>query len=161
MRNLAGEVDVFQAVQSAIAADPTDFSDPTGIRSESRPLRGALTRPLRVIIVEDEAFIRLDLEDGLSRAGHQVVATAVEADDAISVVDRERPDVVLMDIRILGPRDGVEAALEIRRRFDIPCIMISAFVDAAAQQRLAPARPHAFVSKPIDFLSLQRALDGL
>lgn len=161
MVNRAGELGMqLERVQHAIAAvDPPYDSNRTRMASENDPHRAL--HPLRVVIVEDEAFILLDLQDAVSRAGHQVVATAVDADGAIAVVDKERPDVVLMDIRIIGPRDGVDAALEIRQRFDIPSIMISAFVDAAAHVRLGPARPHAILSKPIDFLGLQRALERL
>jgi DNA-binding NarL/FixJ family response regulator len=111
-----------------------------------------------VVIVEDEAFIRLDLEQALMSAGHQVVATAVDADQAVAVVGRERPDVVLIDIRIVGPRDGIDAALEIRQRFDIACIVISAHVDPASRARMAPARPLAILSKPVDLMLLEREL---
>lgn len=161
MGNRAGKLGMqLETVQHETAAvDPQPESNCTRMATENAPHKPS--RPLRVVIVEDEAFILLDLEDALSRAGHQIVATAVDADGAIAAVDQERPDVVLMDIRIIGPRDGVDAALEIRQRFDIPSIMISAFVDAAAHARLGPAQPHAILSKPIDFLGLQRALERL
>jgi len=68
---------------------------------------------LRVLIVEDEFYIALDIQASLNALGHSSVGIAVSFDQAVTIAGRERPDIVLMDIRIAGSRDGVEAAEEI------------------------------------------------
>jgi CheY-like chemotaxis protein len=122
---------------------------------------GRAPNELRVLIVEDEAFVRLDLELALTSAGYAVIGSAVSADDAVSKAENERPDLVLMDIRLVGDRDGIDAALEIRRRFDIPSLFITAFANQRMQERAAPARPVGFFQKPIDAASLLGALKKL
>ena len=89
------------------------------------------TRSLRVLIVEDEFFISLHTKGLLQALGHVAVAVAVSADQAVAIAERERPDVVLMDIRLLGSRDGIDAAEEIRHRLGIGSIFVTANTDRA------------------------------
>jgi DNA-binding NarL/FixJ family response regulator len=115
---------------------------------------------LRIVVVEDEIFIRLDLMSHLGAAGHTVVSTADCAEDALSAVERERPDIVLMDVRLAGERDGIDAALEIWRRFAIRCLFVSANLDAAARSRAAAANPVGFLEKPFTRMSLLAAVSA-
>jgi two-component system, response regulator PdtaR len=103
---------------------------------------------LRIVVVEDDVFIRLDEMTHLKSAGHNVVGTADSARDAVRVVERERPDMVLMDVRLAGDRDGIEAAIEIWERFTIRCLFVSANLDAAARRKAAAANPLGFLEKP-------------
>lgn len=102
----------------------------------------------RVIIVEDDVFIRFDLMTHLMNAGHSVVGTADCASDAVRLVEQERPDLVLMDVRLIGEADGIDAATEIWRRFNVRSLFISANLDAAARARAAAANPIGFLEKP-------------
>lgn len=115
-------------------------------------------RPLRVLIAEDEFFISLNTEMMLTALGHEVVGIAVSADEAVALADRERPDVVLMDIRLIGARDGIDAAAEIRNRFDIASIFVTANADPQTRLRADAVRPLAFLEKP---LTEQRLRAGL
>ena len=116
------------------------------------------TRSLRVLIVEDEFFISLDTKRLLHKLGHVVVAVAVSADQAVDIAERERPDVVLMDIRLIGTRDGIDAAEEIRRRLGIGSIFVTANTDPRTRQRAAAVQPMGFLEKP---LTEQRLRVGL
>ena len=107
------------------------------------------TRSLRVLIVEDEFFISLHTKGLLQALGHVVVAVAVSADQAVSIAGREKPDVVLMDIRLAGPRDGIEAAEEIRSRFGIGSIFVTANTDPHTRQRAEAIRPIGILEKPL------------
>ena len=106
-------------------------------------------RPGRVMIVEDESFAALSSEDALSDAGFVVVGVAATAEQAIEMAGAERPDIVLMDVRLAGPRDGIDAAAEILERFAIPSVFATAQADAGTRTRgeLA-ARPLAWLLKP-------------
>jgi CheY-like chemotaxis protein len=114
----------------------------------------------RILIVEDEMFVAMDIEAAVIKAGHKVVGFAGTAERAVSLADEMRPDLVLMDIRLLGERDGVDAAIEIRQRFDIPSLLISAYSDAETRARAAPARALGFIAKPFDHALLALALNG-
>jgi CheY-like chemotaxis protein len=106
-------------------------------------------RSLRVLIVEDEFFISLHTKELLEELGHVVVAIAVSADQAIHLAERERPDVVLMDIRLIGARDGIEAADEIRNRLGIGSIFVTANTDPQTRQRALASQPLGFLEKPL------------
>ena len=120
----------------------------------------AIVAGRRILIVEDEMFVALDIEAAVIKAGHKVVGFAGSAERAVAMADELRPDLVLMDVRLPGNRDGVDAAIEIRQRFDIPSLIISAYSDAETRQRAAPAGALGFISKPFDHALLSLALSG-
>lgn len=98
--------------------------------------------------MEDEVLIALHLQHELTAAGFEVVGMAASAEKAVSVAERERPEAVLMDIRLEGARDGVDAAFELWERFEIRSVFVSGNIDDAMKQRAAAAQPLGFVSKP-------------
>ena len=113
---------------------------------------------LRVLIVEDEFYISLHTRGLLQALGHVVVAVAVSADQAVGIAERERPDVVLMDIRLVGARDGIDAADEISARFGIGSIFVTANTDPETRRRAGAVRHLGFLEKP---LTEQRLKVGL
>lgn len=145
----------FPPIPLWLAAAAAGESDPS---RSSNLARGVAANPLRILIVEDEFFISLNTEMMLAALGHEVVGIAVSADQAVMMAERERPDLILMDIRLIGARDGIEAAVEIRNRFDIASIFVTANADAQTRLRADAARPIAFLEKP---LTEQRLRDGL
>jgi len=81
------------------------------------------SREPRALIVEDEALIAEELRERLLRLGFSIIATVDSAEEGVAIATRERPDLVLMDIRLRGEKDGVEAAREIRQQLMCPsCI---------------------------------------
>jgi CheY-like chemotaxis protein len=111
---------------------------------------------LKVLIVEDEFFIALDVQAHVEALGHTVVGMAVSADEAVTMVDREKPDVVLMDIRLVGPRDGIDAAVEIRDRFGVQSIFVTANTDPATLQRAQAIEPLGVLNKPVTQTGLRQ-----
>ncbi|MBS0386279.1 MAG: response regulator [Proteobacteria bacterium] len=83
----------------------------------------------RILIIEDEAVIAMDLSDLVANAGHEVLATATTASQAVSAAKRERPDLVLADIQLADGSSGIDAVKEILLSFDVPVIFITAFPD--------------------------------
>ena len=114
---------------------------------------------LKVLIVEDEFFIALDAEEQVRSLGHMVVGTAVSAEQAIRIAGEEKPDVVLMDIRLVGPVDGITAALEIRSLYGIEAIFVTANTDQSTLARAESIKPLAVLQKPLtkDRLATQLA----
>ncbi|MCM8732995.1 response regulator [Azospirillum sp. A1-3] len=121
-------------------------------------LTPASDAPLRILIIEDESLAAMALEEILGMLGFAVVGIEDNADAAVEAAERLRPDVVMMDIRLLGPRDGIEAAAAIRERTGIRCIFTSAFGDPETRHRAAECDPFGFVRKPYFPAELQRAL---
>ncbi|MDE3198300.1 MAG: response regulator, partial [Acidobacteriota bacterium] len=87
----------------------------------------------RILVVEDEAIIASHIAARLEKAGYEVVGilnSSTETMESLSGIDPGRlPDLILMDIRIKGPADGIDTALRVRDRFDIPVIFLTAHTD--------------------------------
>jgi CheY-like chemotaxis protein len=115
-------------------------------------------RSLRVLIVEDEFFISLDMQNLVQGLGHTVVGIAVSAADAVRMAQNERPDVALVDIRLIGPRDGIDAAEEILRRFGVPSLFVTANTDPHTRGRAQAVQPLGFLEKPVAAQRLRVAL---
>jgi CheY-like chemotaxis protein len=115
---------------------------------------------LRIMVVEDDVFIRLDLMTHLRAGGHTVVGSAASAAEAVRVAERERPQLVLMDVRLGGDKDGIDAATEIWRRFAIRSLFVSANLDANARAKAAAANPVGYLEKPFTPHRLLAAVAG-
>jgi CheY-like chemotaxis protein len=102
----------------------------------------------RVLIVEDEQIIALDLAEMLDDLGYQVAGTASRAEEAVALAQSLTPDIVLMDIHLAGPTDGVTAARQIRATSDIPVVFVTAFDDAKTVGRAKFTEPYGYLIKP-------------
>ena len=107
-----------------------------------------------ILIVEDDYLIALDIEAGLHSAGFESAGPAISADEAISLAHAVKPALVLMDIRLLGTRDGVDAALELYRELGLRCIFTTAHGDRDVRLRAEAAKPLGWVQKPYSIASL-------
>jgi PAS domain S-box-containing protein len=102
----------------------------------------------RVLIVEDQGVVATDIERCLEDSGFEVTAIATSMKDAIREVIAARPDLILMDIRIKGEADGIEAADYLRRHFGIPVVYLTAHDDRDTIERAKRTEPMAFLLKP-------------
>src|SRR5215218_5384576 len=93
------------------------------------------TTGARILVVEDETLIAEEIEDSLRELGYEVLGRASSADEAIGAVAQRRPDIVLMDIRLRGLRDGIQTAEELRDRFRVPVVFLSAHADEVTLRR--------------------------
>ena len=110
---------------------------------------GNAIRPARrLLVVEDEFFLAVQIEEWLLDNGLEVVDVVHTAEEAVVVAETERPDLVIMDIRLASETDGISAALDILDRTGIRCIFATAFADAATRERGEKARPFAWLRKP-------------
>ena len=129
--------------------------------SEVQPGARAGTARRRVLIVDDEWLISTQIEQILTTAGFfEVVGTASDAASAVALADRERPDLVLMDIRLQGAVDGVDAAREIADRFGIRSLFVSAHTDPGTITRTRAARPLGWLPKPFTQAELLQAVQA-
>jgi PAS domain S-box-containing protein len=114
---------------------------------------------VRVLIVEDEIIVARDLQIQLTRLGYQVLGVASQADASIQLARRHKPDLVLMDIRLQGEVDGIEAADVIQRDLLIPVIFLTAHADEQTIQRAQRTSPFGYVLKPFEERELRTAIE--
>lgn len=114
---------------------------------------------LRVLIVEDEAIIAVSLEHNLKGLGHTICGKAATGADAINYAQTELPDLILMDISLLGDMDGIDTAIAIKRMYPIPIIYLSAFSDKETVGRAKASMPFGYLVKPIEFKELEILLE--
>ena len=119
---------------------------------------GSALGSLRVMIVEDEFIIALELEMVLSEMGVEVVASANTVEKAIELAGEVRPDFITMDIKLPGTRDGISGATEIFERFGIRSIFVSAYKDDEMLARAQAAQPLGWVRKPISTAAVRAVI---
>jgi signal transduction histidine kinase len=117
------------------------------------------TAPGRILLVEDEAIVARDLERSLVRLGYAIVGVEARGEDAIARVERDPPDLVLMDIRLRGAIDGVTAATEIWRRFGVPSVFLTAYADDETVNRALAAGSFGYLLKPFDVRELRATIE--
>ena len=116
---------------------------------------------LRILIVEDEQIVAADLESKLTKIGHQVVGTAASGEDAITVAEKTRPELILMDLRLQGKMDGTEAARRVQRVTGAPIIFITAFAEIFLRDPKLMRPPGLCLSKPFSLNQLQAVLETI
>jgi PAS domain S-box-containing protein len=103
----------------------------------------------RILIVEDEAVLAMDLEQRLERMGYQIVGLAHRAQEALLMAQNEKPDLILMDVNLGGKLDGVDVSMQLRSFWDGPIIFISAYADDVTLARVQTVGASAFLVKPL------------
>jgi len=118
--------------------------------------------PAKLLVVEDDFLLSMDIETALVSAGYDVIGNVKTAQDAVRVVANERPHLAIMDIRLDGKHDGVDAALVMLRAYGVRCIFATGHADPHTRARAEPAAPLGWIEKPFttdDLLSaVERAL---
>ncbi|MCQ3980716.1 MAG: GGDEF domain-containing response regulator, partial [Anaerolineae bacterium] len=113
----------------------------------------------QILIVEDESIVAFDLKKKLMRLGYGVPALAVSGMEAIALSAGIRPDLVLMDIRLQGDMDGIEAAEHIRTQLNLPVIYLTAYADETTLQRAKISEPYGYLLKPLAERELQISIE--
>ena len=113
----------------------------------------------RILIVEDEAIVLLDIRSRLAGLGYSIVGTASTGEEAIVKANATRPDAILMDIGLKGDIDGISAAETIRKTQDTPIIYLTANSDITTLQRAKITGPFGYVLKPFDERELRVTIE--
>jgi len=113
----------------------------------------------RILIVEDEKIIALDLQRRLERFGYSVVGMASDGMEAVALAKERAPDIILMDIMLAGGMDGIEAAGQIRDRYGVPVIFLTAYTDEKTLERAKEVEPFGYILKPFKERELYTTID--
>lgn len=113
----------------------------------------------RIFIVEDEVITAMEIRDRLQSLGFHVTGEAATGEDALVKIQNEPPDLVLMDIKLKGKMDGVEAGRIIKERYDIPIIFLSAYSDETTISRARKTQPFSYLLKPFSDKELKTSIE--
>ena len=115
--------------------------------------------PINILVTEDESIVRKDIERCLGNLGYNVIASADNGEEAISLAMKHKPDLALMDIMIKGEMSGIAAAEEIKRNMDIPVVFLTAYADESTLNEAKMAEPHGYILKPFKDVDIQTAIE--
>lgn len=112
----------------------------------------------RILIVEDEKITGMDICHTVQEFGYEPIGPVASGEDAVTSALAQRPDVVLMDIALKGPMNGVQAAEAIRSQYFCPMIYVTAHADQTTLDRAKVTEPSGWILKPVDEEELRRAI---
>ena len=118
-----------------------------------------MTEKASVLIVEDEAIVAKTIERRLESLGYSISGIASTGIEAVDLAKKKKPDLVLMDIGLPGKMDGIEAAQEIKDRFGIPVIYLTAYGDETTLRRAQVTEPFGYLMKPFEAGDLYRTIE--
>jgi signal transduction histidine kinase len=102
----------------------------------------------RILVVEDERIVAFNLQQRLSQLGYDVPAVAASGEEALRLARETQPDLVLMDIRIMGDFDGIETAARLNAVSAVPVVYLTAYSEDATIERARATRPYGYLLKP-------------
>jgi CheY-like chemotaxis protein len=121
-----------------------------------------MMNPFKILVVEDEAITALLLKRELQREGYEVCGPVATAEVALQMVEREHPHLILMDIRLAGDMDGIEAAEKIvAGDHNVPIIFMTGYSDAEIEARANVLQPAAYLVKPVTFTHIRPVITRL
>ncbi len=112
-----------------------------------------------ILIVEDESILAEDLGLSLENLGYLVRGKISTGEEAVKLAEELRPDLILMDIKLQGDIDGIEAAHQIRTRLDIPVVYLTGYVEEDIFDRAKRTEPYGYLGKPVTFLELRSTVE--
>jgi len=113
----------------------------------------------RILLVEDEAIAAMDLKTNLITLGYEVPAVVSSGEEAIRMAAELLPDLILMDITLDGPMDGIEAVDEIRKAHAIPIVFLTAHADAETIRKAKTTEPFGYLPKPCNIDTLKSTIE--
>ena len=102
----------------------------------------------KILVVEDQNIVALNIKNKLKNIGYTVPGTAATGEEAIRKAELMNADIVLMDIKLKGDMDGIEAAREIKEKLGIPILYLTAYTDDETLERAKTTEPAGYISKP-------------
>src|SRR4030042_6000904 len=113
----------------------------------------------KILVVDDEAIITMQLEERLSSIGYTISGMAASGEEAVEKARRLLPDIVLMDIVMPGKMNGIEAAKKITEELDIPVVFVTSYADDAIIEKAKHVRPYGYIVKPFNELVIKATVE--
>jgi CheY-like chemotaxis protein len=148
--------------RSTFIAKPVTGGEPVSSNGTEVVAPADTSKPVSILIVEDEALIASYIEEVLGESGFRIAGIAASGPEALSLAAEAKPSLALVDIRLTGPIDGIELACLLRQKFELRSIFLSGLVDRETSKRAEAAQPLGFLAKPFRpsqvFKAIERAL---
>jgi DNA-binding LytR/AlgR family response regulator len=112
-----------------------------------------------VLVVEDESIVAKDIQNSLKKLGYTVPSVENSGEDAIDAASQYRPDLILMDIMLKGDISGIEAAEQIKNRYQIPVIFLTAYADESTLSKAKVTEPYGYIIKPFKEIDLHTSIE--
>jgi DNA-binding NtrC family response regulator len=113
----------------------------------------------KILIVEDQRIIALDLKNMLVRKGYHITGICDRGEDVIKAMNDKKPDLILMDILLKGKLNGIETAKSINKKYNVPIIYLTALTDVDTYLRAMKTEHKKYLMKPLEIESLERAIE--
>lgn len=114
---------------------------------------------IKILIVEDEFIIAEDLRIQLSKLGYQVIGIAKSYDKAMQLIEQDKPDLSLIDIKLKGEKDGIHLAENIKKNYDFPFIFLTSHADRVTVERAKKVHPNGYLIKPYEREDLYTSIE--
>ncbi len=112
-----------------------------------------------VLVVEDESIVAKDIQNSLKKLGYSVPSVENSGEGAIEAAGQHRPDLILMDIMLKGEISGIEAAEQIKNRYQIPVIFLTAYADESTLSKAKVTEPYGYIIKPFKEIDLHTSIE--
>ena len=113
----------------------------------------------KILVVEDDADVIGSVKEGLEFHGYEMIGSAVSGEQALSILEKKNPDLVLMDIQLMGDMDGVETAEHVRSKFKIPVVYLTGLTDNNILDRAKLTDPYGYIVKPFALNELKATIE--
>ncbi|MFT6945625.1 MAG: two-component system response regulator LytT [Vicingaceae bacterium] len=113
----------------------------------------------KILIVEDEAIVAKDISVCLEKIGYEVLASFSKGEKALTFLEENTPDLVLMDIMLAGNISGIDASARIKKDYDIPVVFLTAYADEKTIERAKITEPYGYVIKPFKEIDLRTSIE--
>lgn len=113
----------------------------------------------KILIVEDEAVVSLDINRRLEKMGYEVIGRVASGEEAIELAEKNPPDLVLMDINLQGDIDGIDTATQLYKSYNIPVIYLTAYAGESTLERAKESKPYGYILKPFKERELHAAIE--
>lgn len=114
---------------------------------------------ISILVVEDEAIVAKDIQNSLKKLGYNVPSVENTGENAVESAGKYKPDLVLMDIMLKGQISGIDAAEQIKRRYEIPVIYLTAYADESTLSKAKVTEPYGYIIKPFKEIDLHTSIE--
>ena len=115
----------------------------------------------KIMIIEDEILVAMTIRNKLTKRGYEVCQFFTSGEEALKNIEKEKPDIVLMDINLEGKMNGIETAQQINKTLNIPIIYVTGYSDKEIMDRAKASKPAGYLIKPFDFEVLLHTINSV
>ena len=114
---------------------------------------------VKVLIVEDNRIVAADIAATLQQIGYEISGMLAKGEDVKSHIEKEKPDVILMDVNLEGEMDGIDVSKKVLEEYQLPVIFLTANSDKETFERAKETKPYAFILKPFDRFDIEHSIE--